>query len=205
MSATPKFRTVIVKKDHEDDAWEAKAQMQFTGYTTKTFAHNETTLFAAGLAKTLGLPTRANQTDSTPFDYVSVSHVIDCNFEQRKILGGAKDCINIIFAISCAQESLLDELIAMIEDSQFDKLFEKELKEEEHLHVSAYAVNGKVSMGVVVTTAAKITAALGALFVTVTISVGTYKYRQLVASEAASFDSDIEERQHLQGAIHDRL
>ena len=48
VSATPKSRTVIVDGTQEDDEWVAKAQMQFTGYTLRTFGKDEKAKFVNG-------------------------------------------------------------------------------------------------------------------------------------------------------------
>jgi hypothetical protein len=149
-------------------------------------------------------------------EFVEVSAVESCTVAQRKALGlcpnlfpplplPCKKCINVLFSLSCVQESLLDQLVAMLEDDRFDAMFEKELKEKQHLHVNAFAVDHHMSITQVVTMTAKLLAAAGFLLVVATIAIGAQKFNELANSEKVAFSSDAEERQALQGGVHERL
>jgi hypothetical protein len=192
---------VIVKKGYKDEYWQAKAQIQLAGYDTKTFGKNETQFFSIGLKKTLDMPTN---------DFVVVDKLVVCNTGQRKALGqlpgGTKKCINVIFTLNCAQESYLDKLVTMLEEPQFVSAFKTELLHNEHLSVSAFAVNGQTAVAAVVASAAKTVLGMVGLFFILIYSIGTYKLSLIqmdmaIASNkaraAGHFSSEAAERKPL--------
>ena len=119
---------------------------------------------------------------------LEVEAVVECTSAQKKSLGGKDECVNIVFNIYCVQHALLQELINRLQDQKFDKEFEKELKDKQGLHVSAFAVNGHIAMGQVVSLVAKITFYGGGLFALGVFGIGYYKLQQLQKSGQAGYN-----------------